>query len=151
MKRFLASLSRTAGQKIFRREALEFAFAEMRNTTDWNVQGPLLWGYFFVASSEPPLSAASAALGKMRYRTVSIRRDDDEKRWWLHAERVEVHSIDSLHARNQELVEFAGEMKVRYDGWDVGPVREDATAKPTDAADREDHDGKTVGGGPACH
>jgi hypothetical protein len=41
----------------------------------------------------------------------------------LHVEKAEVHSVDSLHARNGELMAFAQENQLAsYDGMDVGPV-----------------------------
>lgn len=131
MKKILASLlafaapmlSAATPQKTFKRETLEFTFGEMKKQTDWNLQGKLVWGFFFTSPTKPPLIEASKSLEKTGYRIVSVYTDDKKKDWWLHVEKIEVHSIDSLHARNQELVKFSSQMKLgTYDGWDVGPV-----------------------------
>jgi len=46
---------------------------------------------------------------------------DDEDMWWLHVQRVEVHTVDSLFARNERLTEFAAHHGLdSYDGMDVG-------------------------------
>jgi len=131
MKKILASIlafaaplfGASAPQKTFKRETLEFAFGEMKKQTDWNLEGKLVWGFFFTSPTKPPLIDASKSLEKMGYRVVSIYLDDKKRDWWLHVEKIEVHSVDSLHARNQELVKFAAKAKLgTYDGWDVGPV-----------------------------
>ena len=110
-------------QKTFERATLEFAFAEIRKSTDWNLDGKLLWGFFFTSPTKPPLIEASKVLEKMGYRVVSVYLDEEKKDWWLHVERIEVHSVDSLHARNQQLVKFAAEKKLgTYDGWDAGQL-----------------------------
>ena len=121
---FTSSLALTASpQKEFKRETIEFTFSEIRKQTDWNLDAPLIWGFFFISATKLPLVEASKALEKMGYRVVSIRFEEEEKEWWLHVEKVGVHSVDSLHAQNQRFVKFAAEMKLgTYDGWDVGPV-----------------------------
>jgi hypothetical protein len=55
---------------------------------------------------------------------VSVRRDEEKPFHWLHVERVETHSVDTLDARNQELDQIAREFGVKYDGMDVGAVPE---------------------------
>ena len=65
---------------------------------------------------------------KQGYRFVEIflseKEDPDEPDlWWLHVEKIEIHSSDSLHERNQLLYEFADEHGLEsYDGMDVGPA-----------------------------
>jgi Regulator of ribonuclease activity B len=112
-----------AQQKNIEREELESAFAHIRKSTNWKVEGELLWGFFFTAPAESPLIAASKILETMGYRVVSIHPDDEKKDWWLHVERIEIHTVDSLNARNQQLTKFAADQKLgTYDGWDVGQV-----------------------------
>ena len=58
------------------------------------------------------------------YRIVSVRppEDDPQGFHWLHVERIETHSVDSLHARNDELDDFAEELELHaYDGMDSWP------------------------------
>ena len=43
-------------------EATRTLFANLRENTDWDINGPLLWGYFFVHASAEPLQALTPAL-----------------------------------------------------------------------------------------
>jgi hypothetical protein len=97
-------------------------FANMRAQAPWDVDSDLLWGYFFNSSSEPSLNLLGEFLVQAGYHLVVIRPDDRQSRFWLHVERVETHSPDSLDARNQELYRIADKYGVTYDGMDVGPV-----------------------------
>lgn len=105
---------------------LESMFDSMRREAPWNVDGPLLWGYFFTNPTPEPLRKAAVQLEVMGYRVVDISERPGAEasvRWWLHVEKVEVHTVESLHARNQELYAFASKMKLSsYDGMDAGPA-----------------------------
>ncbi|RZS63283.1 regulator of ribonuclease activity B [Sphaerotilus mobilis] len=97
-------------------------FVNMRAKTPWNVDGPLLWGYFFFDPSEEKLKGAAKELAA-NYRIVGITEVPGRQTFRLHIEKVEVHSPASLHARNAELYEVAEKHKLAsYDGMDVGPV-----------------------------
>ncbi|WP_303636232.1 ribonuclease E inhibitor RraB [Stenotrophomonas tuberculopleuritidis] len=102
-------------------------FANLRENTDWNLDAPLLWGYFFVHSSAAPLQALATHLQEQGYALVELFEQDAEEGdapfHVLHVERVEVHDESSLDARNQELAALATQMGVEdYDGMDVGPA-----------------------------
>ncbi|WP_205691928.1 ribonuclease E inhibitor RraB [Caulobacter soli] len=100
---------------------LEEMFSNMRGSAAWNVDGPLLWGYFFTSPDRAKVDQAAKILVGRGYRLVEIHRDRGV--WWLHVERVEHHTVDSLDARNAEFYAFAqGEGLATYDGMDVGPV-----------------------------
>jgi len=103
---------------------LEAMFSDMRRKTKWNVDGPLLWGYFFVDPSRDRLNELAARLQNDGYRLVELRRVEESAiLHQLHVERVEMHSPASLFARNAELYKLAAELGVHsYDGMDVGPV-----------------------------
>ncbi|HUD14831.1 MAG TPA: ribonuclease E inhibitor RraB [Terracidiphilus sp.] len=102
---------------------LEDMFAGMRAKTKWNVDGPMLWGYFFTDRSAEKLEKAATILVAQGYRLVKIREDDDGIKRWLHVERVEVHSPQSLFARNEVLYKLADELGIdKYDGMNVGPA-----------------------------
>jgi hypothetical protein len=104
-------------------EKLENMFSEMRVKTKWNVDGPMLWGYFFTDRSAEKLERAATILVAQGYRLVGIREDDDGSTQWLHVERVEIHSPQSLFARNEGLYKLAAELGLdSYDGMDVGPA-----------------------------
>lgn len=110
------------------REQLAEMFSSMRANPSWNVDGPLLWGYFFTAPKQALLEPIAKMLADRGYRLVGIHLGDkasvgDQDVWWLRVERVEKHTVDSLQARNSEFYglarKFAG---VQYDGMDVGPA-----------------------------
>jgi hypothetical protein len=115
------------------RHALQDMFDDMRARARWSIDGVCLWGYFFTDYSRERLMTAVPALERMGYRFVDILdkptpQDDDQLILYLHVEREEQHTVDSLDARNRELERFAAEFQLEhYDGMDVGPItRRDA-------------------------
>ena len=102
---------------------LEDMFANMRAKTRWNVDGPLLWGYFFFDSSSAKLKRASTELEALGYRVVGIQPVQGGPQLRLHVEKVEVHTPATLHARNVEFYALAERLTMAsYDGMDVGPA-----------------------------
>jgi hypothetical protein len=51
---------------------LEAMFSNMRAKAPWNVDGPLLWGYFFLDPSQEKLANAAKELMGSQYRLVAI-------------------------------------------------------------------------------
>jgi hypothetical protein len=106
-----------------RRDRLVEAFTNMRTQTKWNLEGDMLWGFFFTNHTRGPLAPVAKHLAEKGYRVVDIYLDDERENWWLHVEKIEVHSVDSLLKREAELTELAAQHGLgSYDGWDVGPV-----------------------------
>jgi hypothetical protein len=108
-------------QRHIKREQIDSMFSSMRATAPWNVDGPLLWGYFFFSPTREKLGKVAAELEGKGYRIVGIEAPRGKLR--LHVERVETHTPASLDARNQELYALAERYGVSYDGMDVGPVQ----------------------------
>lgn len=101
-------------------------FAGMRAQTPWNVDGDMLWGYFFADSDPRKLELLAEHLARCAYRVVGIHETDDESTFVLHVERVETHTPWTLDTRNAELEKLAGEFGLAsYDGMDVGPATKD--------------------------
>jgi hypothetical protein len=101
---------------------LEDVFNKMRTKTQWNVDGPMLWGYFFFDPSVDKLGEASVYLVNEGYRLVDIHPTDDGDTC-LHVERIETHSPQTLFERNEYLCSVAERFELKlYDGMDVGPV-----------------------------
>ena len=101
---------------------IEAMFSDMRARAPWNVDGPLLWGYFFFDPSEQKLRNVAKELEK-NYRVVSVAEVPGRRSFRLHVEKVEVHTPASLHARNLEFYELAARFGLAsYDGMDVGPA-----------------------------
>jgi hypothetical protein len=105
-------------------QKLEQMFSGMRAETNWNVDGDMLWGYFFTDPDPQKLARVAQHLERVGYRVVSIYETDDKNTHVLHAERAETHSPQTLHARNLEFYQLADEFGLEsYDGMDVGPVQ----------------------------
>ena len=115
------------------REALQAMFNNILTKTDWAINGPMLWGYFFTNDARGPLEAAAELLRIKGYQLVGVYLNDMDDpsapdRWCLHMEMVETHTVDSLLARNEQLSEFAARNGLAsYDGMDVGPAHNPAS------------------------
>ena len=85
-------------------------------------------GYFFTSHEPKKLEKAKSILIAKGYRFVDLYMSDkddpnEQDLFWLHVEKIEHHTPQSLDARNNELYIFANELKLEsYDGMDVGPV-----------------------------
>lgn len=121
-------------------------FADIRAETDWNLDGPMLWGYFFTDADPHKLKRLSDQLVQDGYRHVDIFTIESDGStdlgeaesgvYFLHVERVETHSIWSLELRNRGLEALAARFDVAtYDGMDVGPVPTDDDASTRDSDD----------------
>jgi hypothetical protein len=107
--------------------AINEMFSNIRENTDWDLKGPMLWGYFFVNTTPEPLHALGKVLEDEGYMLVEVFEPElevgEDPYHVLHVERAEVHSEASLDARNHELQALAEANGVEdYDGMDVGPV-----------------------------
>jgi hypothetical protein len=115
-------------QNMITKEQLVELFDNIAKTTPWDLSQPLVWSYFFTDASKEQLEHAASLLQGQGYRIADLFISDkehpnDPDLWWLHAEKVEVHTPDSLDERNQALYRFADEQGLdSYDGMDVGPV-----------------------------
>ena len=102
---------------------LEDMFANMRAQTNWDVYGEMLWGYFFTDPDPDKLEPVAEHLAGRGYSVVSIYETDDKSTHFLHVERIEKHTPQTLHARNAEFDKLAAKFGLEcYDGMDVGPV-----------------------------
>ncbi len=117
---------------------LETMFSNMRAQTHWNIDGPMLWGYYFLDADRVKLDVVSTALASQGYRVVAIQKINGREDYRLHVEKVETHTPQTLYARDVDLEAMARKYKLRsYDGMDVGPPPADAVAPvATSAASR---------------
>jgi hypothetical protein len=105
---------------------LEDMFANMRANTKWDVDGELLWGYFFTDPDPKKLERIVEPLTSSGYRFVSIYETDDKSTYFLHVERVEKHSPETLYDRNAEFYKLAEKFGLEsYDGMDVGLIEKE--------------------------
>jgi hypothetical protein len=125
----------TVVQNRIPKAQLQEMFDNIAAQTDWDMDCDMVWGYFFTDSDRSALGRASEKLQNQGYRIVDIFQPDDEGTplpyYFLHVEKVETHTVDSLYRRNTELEAFALANGLEtYDGMDVGPV-----TPPPDADD----------------
>lgn len=104
-------------------QALDEMFGNIRTKTKWNIDGDLVWGYFFFDRRQEKLRLLGQELQKSGYRLVNLYPSDDRTTYVLHVEKIEHHTPQTLHARNQEFYRLAEQNGIdSYDGMDVGPV-----------------------------
>jgi hypothetical protein len=111
---------------VIDRGTLREMFDNIAEQGQWDMSQPMLWGYFFTNSDPRRLTEVVPILQSRDYEFVDVFKSDKDDPaeadlWWLHVQRVEVHSVDSLFARNEQLHDFAKEHGLdSYDGMDVG-------------------------------
>ncbi len=112
-------------------------FESIEAQGDWDMSKPMLWGYFFTHHEPKQLKLARARLVSGGYRFVDIFLAEKEEAdapdlWFLHVEKEEIHTPESLDKRNDVFYVLAHELRVdAYDGMDVGPL----SVGPLSAAD----------------
>ena len=114
------------------RDQLQQMFDGIRQQTKWNIDGDMLWGYFFSDARPDRLKAVRRELEAQGYRFVDLYETEQDGKpsgvFMLHVGRVEKHSVDSLDSRNGELDALAAKHGLQaYDGMDVGPATQPAT------------------------
>ncbi len=107
--------------------SLQEMFQNIRAKTQWDIDGPMLWGYFFTDQSAEKLKLAASELEKQGYRYVDMfvpeLDEGEDEYFFLHVEKEETHSPESLNERNRQLYAFADKHALEsYDGMDVGPI-----------------------------
>jgi len=133
------SLALAQGNTVITKDLLVEMFDNMAKDTPWDLSRPVLWGYFFTDPSRQALERAAPLLECQGYRIVDIYLSDKDEPsesdlWWLHVEKVEVHTPDTLDQRNQVLHQFAHDEGIdTYDGMDVGPATESTESPPNNS------------------
>jgi hypothetical protein len=60
-------------------QQLEEMFTNMRAKTKWNLDGEMLWGYFFIDPDAKKLDPVAKYLSEIGYHVVAIYPTDDAK------------------------------------------------------------------------
>jgi hypothetical protein len=97
-----------------------------RGEAKFSIDEPCRWSFFFVDTAPSKLAPVADHLSSIGYEIKALLEPDensDNPAWFLRADRVERHTIESLHARNNELYGVAAQFQVEdYDGMDVGAI-----------------------------
>jgi hypothetical protein len=113
----------TSGQKTAQNEisleTIQGLFNRMQSQ-GINTDTLLLYGYFFNAKHKTDLRNAVPSLKELNLRYVDIYPADSSDLWWLHMERIEKNSPQSLFDFNKKLYNIASRYHIIYDGYDVG-------------------------------
>ena len=109
-------------------DQLEEMFQDIRGAGRWNMEEPMLWGYFFTDASSEKLQSVVPLLEQAGYRCVNLFEPEldegVEPYFFLHVEREEVHTVQSLFERSTQLEDFAERHELAtYDGMDVGRIQ----------------------------
>lgn len=86
-----------------------------------NTDTKMLWGYFFIAKDTAYFGQVKSKLKSQNFKFVETFQDDN-KNYWLHFERNELHNPKSLFNLNEKLYDVADEYQMTYDGFDVGNI-----------------------------
>lgn len=104
-------------------EKIEEMFSNM-HANGVNTDTIMLWGYFFTSTKKDKFEQVTNELKNKDFGFVDIFQAED-KSYWLHLERKEIHNAKSLYQLDEELYEIADKYKIIYDGFDVGNVDKD--------------------------
>lgn len=99
-------------------------FKSIRKSTKWQMDGPMLWGYYFAGQDHAQMMKAVDQLERDGYRFVElIARRSARATFMLRVQKTETHSVSSLNARNSELCTLAARFELKsYEGTDVQPA-----------------------------
>ena len=113
-------------------DVLKAFFEETRDFTsqheaNFDIDKVCRWSFFFGGSSEQKLTALGSHLESEGYEPIGFieadEEDDNPDLIYLRVDMEELHTVDTLHKRNQTLFALVKEFDVEaYEGMDVGPV-----------------------------
>lgn len=112
-------------------EGIREIFATAKSEDNWNLEGEMLYSYYFVDESVEKLEKLGLHLQKEDYDFIDVFELGDEEtdeptgEYLLHIDKVEIHTPESLAQRNVEFQNLADEYELQtYDGWEFGEVGE---------------------------
>lgn len=107
-------------------------FEDAKREDNWNLEGEMLYSFYWVDKSVDKLEKLGLFLEKEGYDFVDIFELGDEEsgestgEYLLHIDKVEKHTPESLAERNVEFQKLADEYELEtYDGWEFGEVGDD--------------------------
>lgn len=101
-------------------------FEDLAKSDKFDENSNLLWGFFFLDTNKEKLKKISEKLSSINLEFVDIFEAEMEdnslpKEYYLHLQKKEHHTEESLLQRNEYLYQIAKEFQINaYDGFDVG-------------------------------
>ena len=94
-------------------------FERVQALPGFNLQRAARYGFFFTSSDPAVLVQIRAQLEPQGYDFVEVHRDKTQK-YWLQLAKSEIHTVESMVARNRLLYAVAESSRAAvYDGWDI--------------------------------
>ncbi len=110
-------------------EGIREIFNTARTEDKWNLEGDMLYSYYFVDTDVDKLEKLGLELENKGYDFLDIFELGDEDsgestgEYLLHIDKEEIHTPESLAQRNVEFQTLATENEIgSYDGWEFGEV-----------------------------
>ena len=110
-------------------EGIKEIFETARTEDGWNLEGEMLYSFYFVDEDMEKLEELGNKLEAGGYDVIGIYELGDEEteepsgELMLHIDTVEIHTPETLAARNVEFAELVKEHGIdSYDGWEFGEV-----------------------------
>jgi len=89
----------------------------------WDMNNEHVWGYFFKDTSQNKLILLGKHLEDQGFKLIDINQSFPDERYWLHIEKQQVHTVQSLNQLNNFFQHLCAENNVlAYDGMDISPV-----------------------------
>jgi hypothetical protein len=112
-------------------EGIKEIFETAKIEDNWDLDGEMLYSYYFVDTDADKLEELGLELEEKGYEFLGIfelgEEDSEEPtgEYLLHIDKVEIHTPDSLAVRNVEFSKLSAEREIdSYDGWEFGEVGE---------------------------
>ena len=108
-------------------ETINRFFANIKSKGDFEIQNELTWGFFFVSINVDFILDVKNYLVNKGYQYVDLfeaekEQEGDESEFFLHMQKIEIHTAETLNERNKLLYGIAEKFDVEYDGFDLGRI-----------------------------
>ena len=110
-------------------EGIKKIFDDAKQEDGWNLNGEMLYSFYFVDENVDKLEKLGLKLEEDDYDFVDVFELGDEEtdestgEYLLHIDKVEIHTPESLAKRNVEFAKLAEDYELKtYDGWEFGEV-----------------------------
>ena len=126
-------------------EGIKEIFQTAKTEDNWNLGGEMLYSFYFVDEDVDKLEKLGLKLDADGYDFLDIFELGDEEtdestgEYLLHIDKIEIHTPETLAARNVEFAKLAEEYEIAsYDGWEFGEVGDEDDEEEDDDLDTDE-------------